>query len=839
MMLPFTGFNKLTLSITLTLKPLFSSLKNIIKGTELQTSLDYPISEIFIDSRNSINHKSSLFFAISGPRNDGHHFIESLYQNGIRNFVVEKDVNLTRIPEANVFKTDNCILALQTFAGKKRQSFKGKIIAITGSNGKTITKEWLGQLMENFFSVYKSPRSYNSQVGVPLSLWPLSEYQDYGIIEAGISKNNEMEKLQQIIKPEIGIFTNIGTAHDEGFENLEQKANQKALLFTSCKTIIYCKDYPEIANALHSLPDVAHKNLIGWSFEDNTGSYYVETEKRRNGTAIRIPFADSFHIFEVPFKDIASLENLVHCLFLLMNEGLPAKLIQNSLRELKSIAMRLEVKQAINQTYIVDDTYNNDLVGLDTALQFFRQQKQFQNKVILLSDVLESGLENAVLYKSVANKIRQENPQLFIGVGSAISSQKELFPENSIFFEQTNDVLDYLKEHPITESVVLLKGARAYHFEKIVQSLALKIHETVLEVNLNAITHNLNFYKSKIKPRVKIMAVVKAFAYGSGSHEIANWLQYQNVNYLAVAYADEGVTLRQHGIYLPIMVMNPTVQSFDLLVQYNLEPELYSIELFQEYANFIRGSASSSKIHLKLDTGMHRLGFEPSELTTLIELLRANSFLKVASVFSHLAASDDAAHNGFSAKQAFTFKKMAEDIIVALNYSPLLHLLNSPGISRFPDFQFDMVRLGIGLYGIDATQLHQEKLQAASELKTVISQIKQVKQGDTIGYSRKGVAHNAMKIATIAIGYADGYDRKFSNGIGKVRINGQLAPIIGNICMDMCMVDITAIDCQAGDEVIVFGKNPNLLELAEAINTIPYEILTNVSERVKRVFYSE
>ncbi len=821
------------------MKPHFSSLKTIIQGTELQTSVDYPISEIFIDSRNSINHKSSLFFAIAGPRNDGHQFIDALYQNGVRNFVVEKELNLSRIPDANVFKTDNCILALQTFAGKKRQNFKGKIIAITGSNGKTITKEWLGQLLENFFSVYKSPRSYNSQVGVPLSLWPLSEYQDYGIIEAGISKNNEMQKLEQIIRPNIGIFTNIGTAHDEGFESLEQKANQKAQLFKSCKTIIYCKDYPEIANALHSLPNVAHKNLIGWSFEDNTGSYFVETESRNNGTAIRIPYADSFHIFEVPFIDFASQENLVHCLFLLMSEGLPAKLIQNGLRELKPVAMRLEVKQAINQNYIVDDSYNNDLVGLDTALQFFRQQKQYNNKVILLSDVLESGLKNAELYKNVASKIHQENPELFIGVGSAISSQKELFPENSLFFEHTDDVLEYLREHALKESVILVKGARSFHFEKIVQSLALKIHETVLEINLNAITHNLNFYKAKIKPRVKIMAVVKALAYGSGGHEIANWLQYQNVNYLAVAYADEGVTLRQHGIYLPIMVMNPTVQSFDLLVQYNLEPELYSIELFQEYANYIRGLSSSSKIHLKLDTGMHRLGFEPSDLSKLIELLRDNSFLKVASIFSHLAASDDAAHNGFSAKQAFNFKKMAEDIIVALNYSPLLHLLNSTGISRFPDFQFDMVRLGIGLYGVDATQLHQEKLLAVSELKTVISQIKHVKQGDTIGYSRKGVAHNPMKIATIAIGYADGYDRKFSNGVGKVNINGQLAPVVGNICMDMCMVDVTNINCQAGDEVIVFGKSPNLLELAQDINTIPYEILTNVSERVKRIFYTE
>lgn len=821
------------------MKPYFSSLKKISEGIDLQIIEDRLISDVFIDSRNALIHKHSLFFAIKGARNNGHQFIDNLYQEGVRNFVVEEEMDPRYFPAANIFLAKSSIASLQSFAGLKRQLYQGKIITITGSNGKTITKEWLGQLMSPFFSVYKSPRSFNSQVGVPLSLWPLSDYQDYGIIEAGISKMGEMEQLQNIIRPDIGIFTNIGTAHDEGFPDLEEKALQKALLFKDCNTIIYSTDYPEVAHALHNLQDLSAKNLIGWSFEDNASSYFVETEERNSTTSIRIPFNEKLYIFEVPFTDFASLENITHCLFLLLNEVIPTKLIQNALVDLKPVAMRMEVKQAIHQNYLVDDSYNNDLVGLDTAIQFFRQQKQYPNKVIILSDLFETGLSDSLLYQQVADKIEREKLTLFIGVGTAISSQKKLFPANSLFFDSTEKLISFLNEQPLKESVILIKGARSFHFENIVKALEQKIHGTVLEVNLNAITHNLNFYRSKLKPRVKTMAMVKAFSYGNGSHEVANWLQFQKVDYLAVAYSDEGVTLRQHGIHLPIMVMNPTVSSFDMLIKYQLEPEIYSPELLQEYTSFVRGKNGSFKIHLKLDTGMHRLGFESTDLNELIANLKENPQFKVASIFSHLAGSDEAMHNGFSARQAFSFKKMAEELIEGLNYRPLLHLLNSPGISRFPDFQFDMVRLGVGLYGVDATQLHQDRLQSVSVLKTVISQVKFVKKGETIGYSRKGVAEKNMKIATIAIGYADGYDRKFSNGVGVVNIKGKPAPVVGNVCMDMCMVDVTDIDCIAGEEVIVFGKNPNLFELASAINTIPYEILTNVSDRVKRIFYTE
>lgn len=817
----------------------FSFLPNILNGDLHQLQKDNTIENIYIDSRSIVTNPKNVFIAIKGDRHDGHDFIGELYNEGIQNFIIDQDINLQNYPQANFFKAYNSVEALQALAGHKRKGFRGKLISITGSNGKTIVKEWLGKLIESVYAVYRSPRSYNSQVGVPLSLWHLNDYQDYAIVEAGISKMGEMEKLEAIIKPEMGIYTNLGTAHDEGFPSLEEKAHQKAQLFKDATTIIFCKDFPEISNALHNLPKIEEKEFIGWSFEDNTSNFFVETEERGNGTAIRIPFEDQFHIFYVPFKDYASLENITHCLLLLLHEGLPIKIIQNTLNDIRPLNMRLETKKGKNNTYLVDDSYNNDLVGLDTALQFFAQQKQYKKRILILSDLLETGLSSEVLYKQLAERIATENLSLIVGIGNEITILENHYDGELIFFKDTASFLEYEKDHPFHEAVVLIKGARKFGFESIVQRLEQKIHGTVLEIDLNKITHNLNFYRSRLKPNVKTMVMVKAFAYGSSSHEIANWLEFQNVDYLAVAYADEGVVLRQHGIKLPIMVMNPDPRSFELLHQYDLEPELYSQEVFKDYAIYTRNQKKQLKIHLKLDTGMHRLGFETYEIDHLKSLLKQNPQLKVTSIFSHLAGSDEAMHNGFSAQQAMSFKKSADEIIDAIGYKPILHLLNSPGISRFPDYQFDMVRLGIGLYGVDPTGLHSGHLKSVSTLKTVISQVKEIKKGETIGYSRMGIAHEEMKTATISIGYADGFNRKFSQGVGKVMINGELAPVIGNVCMDMTMVDVTNIECGPGDEVIVFGENPHISEMAEAISTIPYEILTNISERVKRVFYTE
>jgi len=821
------------------LKIEFSSLQNILKGEVHQLRKDRLIENIFIDSRSTVANSKNLFVAIKGDRHDGHNFIDELYTKGIRNFLIDQEIDIKKYPEANFFKAQDSVIALQSLSAFKRTHFKGKLISITGSNGKTIVKEWLGKLIEAVYSVYRSPRSYNSQVGVPLSLWYLNNYQDYAIIEAGISKMGEMEKLEAIITPDIGIYTNLGTAHDEGFPSLEEKAHQKAQLFKNSSTIIFCKDFPEISNALHNLPKLEEKNFIGWSFEDNTSNYFVETEGIDNGTAIRIPFNEQFHIFHVPFKDYASLENITHCLLLLLLEGLPIKIIQNTLNDMRPLNMRLETKKGKNNTYLVDDSYNNDLVGLDTALQFFTQQKQYHKRILVLSDLLETGLSSDILYRQLAERIANENLHLVVGIGEEIPQLEKYYEGDLLFFPNTKAFLEYEQEHAFHEALILVKGARKFGFEAIVQRLEQKIHGTVLEIDLNKITHNLNFYRARLKPNVKTMVMVKAFAYGSSSHEIANWLEFQNVDYLAVAYADEGVVLRQHGIKLPIMVMNPDPRSFELLHQHKLEPELYSKEIFQDYASYTRNYQSALKVHLKLDTGMHRLGFESHELEQLIDLLKQNPQLKVASIFSHLAASDEASHNGFSAQQALSFKKSADEIIESLGYKPLLHLLNSSGISRFPDYQFDMVRLGVGLYGIDTTGLHPNELKPVSQLRTVISQIKHVKRGDSVGYSRKGVANEDMKIATISIGYADGFNRKFSQGVGKVMIGGKLAPVIGNVCMDMTMVDVSNIDCKAGEEVIVFGDKPSISEMANSIGTIPYEILTNISERVKRVFYTE
>lgn len=817
----------------------FSDLPTIISGEILSQNQNSPISDLLIDSRKPVISEGSLFFAIKGERHDGHEFIQQLYEKGIRQFVVEQDISLVHLRGANIIKVSNAVLALQKIAAARRKKIKGKIIGITGSNGKTITKEWLYQLVSPIYYTQRSPRSYNSQVGVPLSIWSLKKEHEIGIIEAGISRESEMMKLQQVIQPEIGIFTNLGTAHDEGFESSFQKASEKAILFQNAQTIIYCRDYPEVAQAIHDLPGVAEKTLLGWSFEDNNALYYVETQETTLGTQISIPHDNGLHRFEVPFTDYASIENITHCIFYLLFERIPDKIIQNNLNQIKPVSMRLEVKQGIHNSYLVDDSYNNDLVGLDTALDFFNQQTQKPNKVIILSDVLESGQSEEALYHQIAHIINQFKPDFFYGVGKAFIQHEALFEIPSKMVLDTSVLLATLEENPIHESVILIKGARTFQFEKVVDRLQQKIHGTVLEINLDALVHNLNFFRAKLRPSVKIMAMVKAFAYGSGIHEVASLLQYNRVDYLAVAYTDEGVTLRQHGITIPIMVMNPTADAFEKLYQHNLEPELYSLPILQQFSSFARQKNKRLKIHLKLDTGMHRLGFEAHELDDALSVILQNKQLEVASVFSHLAGSDSTDHNGFSAKQAFAFKHMSESISKALNYHPIRHLLNSPGISHFPDFQFDMVRLGIGLYGVDATEKQQSFLRNISTLKTVVSQVKSIKAGDTVGYSRKGVAESNMKIATIAIGYADGFDRSFSNGNGYVLIKGQQAQVFGNVCMDMTMVDVTNIPVEAGDEVIVFGNELSIIEMAKRINTIPYEILTNVSERVKRIFYSE
>jgi Alr-MurF fusion protein len=819
----------------------FSKIAEISGGKTIVFHQDVEITALIYDSRKIILNEGAVFFAINGTRHDGHKYIKELYNKGIRNFIVEKEHPHTykNLPKANVLLVKDTVKCLQEVSAYHRKQFELPVIAITGSNGKTIVKEWLSQLLSSKFNVVKSPKSYNSQLGVPLSVWQMAQTHEIAIFEAGISQPGEMENLQEVLKPTIGIFTNIGTAHDEGFENWEQKVNEKAKLFRGCSIVIYCKDHKLIDQELNE-KYASVSRLFTWSFNHPTADILITSlEKSQSGSVISLNFNDVFLHFNLPFNDDASLENCMHCISFLLYEGFPPADIQMQLNELNRISMRLELKQGVDDCYIIDDSYNNDLAGLRIALEFMNQQKQKEKRTLILSDILQSGIDEKILYKDVARLIESKGIDKIIGIGPSITKYGELFNLRKEFFSDTASFLRQAKRFNFQNEMVLIKGARIFRFEQIVNQLQAKIHGTVLEIDLNALIHNLNFYRSQLHENTKIMVMVKAFAYGSGSFEIAHLLQYHRVDYLAVAYTDEGVALRKHGIKLPIMVMNPSPDTFSKLIECHLEPEVYSLKILHSFQDFLIQNDKHSKIHIKIDTGMHRLGFIQEDLPELIRIVKNNKRFEIVSIFSHLAGADNQIFNDYSHYQAENFKLMSDNLIEKLEINPIRHFLNSAGIIRFPEYRFDMVRLGIGLYGVEVNELHQEKLQSISTLKTIVSQIKNIRKGESVGYSRKGIAEKDSKIATISIGYADGYDRRFGNGRGQVLINGKLASTIGNICMDMTMVDITGIEAKEGDEVVIFGKDLPITELAKIAETIPYEILTNIGERVKRVFYSE
>jgi Alr-MurF fusion protein len=817
----------------------FGKIEEITKAKLLLFHQDLPITYLLLDSRKIISPLSSLFFAIKGKRHDGHRFLKELYDKGVRSFVVENDAvfNLSDLPDANILQVKDSVEALQQVAAFHRSFFDYKVIGITGSNGKTIVKEWLSQLLSKDFNIVRSPKSYNSQTGVPLSVWQMNVEHTLGIFEAGISLPGEMEKLEKVIHPTIGIFTNIGTAHQEGFEDRRQKILEKLHLFENAEVLFYCKDHKEIEREVRI--HYPHLKTFSWSRKEETDLFIKEIIKEGNKTNVQVIYKNHVLSFFLSFSDDASIENLFHCIALLLYFETDPEEIQNRLLNLQQIAMRLELKEGINSCYVIDDTYNNDLAGITIAVNFLDHQKHKADKAVILSDIFESGMKEQELYLNIANLLKEKGIQRLVGIGKTISRNKTLFNPGSKFYETTEEFLKDFNTKDFSDEMILVKGARVFLFERIIQLLQSKVHGTVLEVNLDALSHNLNFYRSKLEPLTKIMVMVKAFAYGSGSFEVANLLQFHRVDYLAVAYADEGVALRENGISLPVMVMNPSYNSFGKMLQYSLEPEIYNFKILYEYIEFLRLRNLSSKIHLKIDTGMRRLGFEEKDLKELTGVLNRNKFLNIASAFTHMAGADEEMHNEFSLQQIYRFKKACVLIEENLGYKVLKHALNSAGIVRFPEAQMDMVRLGIGLYGVEANGLQQGNIETVGTLKTIISQIKEIKTGETVGYSRKGKADKDIRIATIAIGYADGYDRRFSNGKGKVLINGKYCPIVGNICMDMCMVDITDADAHEGDEAIIFGKDLPIYKIAQDIGTIPYEILTNVSERVKRIFYAE
>ena len=819
-------------------------VSEVVGGTTVIKSPDsLLIEDLITDNRKVVHAENSLFFAIKGERHDGHKFVFDCFEQGVRNFVVsEYNDNYSSI-NANFVIVPDALMAMQMLCAFHRKQFPLRVVGITGSNGKTIVKEWLYQLLRPDKTIVRSPKSYNSQVGVPLSVWQINEEHQLALIEAGISKPGEMENLEKMILPNIGIFTNIGSAHDDNFVSLQQKVDEKLKLFSSAEMLIYSKDYNAIHDAIQNsdrLPGTLQ--CFTWSKKTKADLLIGRINKSAEESEIQGVFKNNFLKIKIPFIDDASIENAIHCWAFLLLSGVDQETIENRIQYLSPVAMRLEMKEGINNCSIINDSYNSDVGSLTIALDFLNQQKQHKTRTVILSDILQSGKNEESLYREVAELLTAKNVDRMIGIGEAISRQQKVFHLPKKFYNQTEDFLRDFSALSFNDETVLIKGARFFGFEKITKALQQKAHETVLEINLNALVHNLNYYRSRLKPSTKVMAMVKAFSYGSGSFEIANTLQFHHVDYLAVAFTDEGIELRKAGITMPIMVMNPEVQSFESMIHYKLEPEIYNFRLLNQLQELLQRTSAepdSFSVHLKLDTGMHRLGFEENDISELIVRLKNNRNIRIRSVFSHLVASEEPEHDSFTKTQVEKFRRMSDPIIQAFDYPVLRHLLNSAGVIRFQEAQFEMVRLGIGLYGFAATSHEQAHLQNPATLKTTISQIKNVPANETVGYNRSGKLKRDTLVATVAIGYADGINRRLSNGVGRMSINGKRVPIIGNVCMDMCMLDITDISAKEGDEVIVFGAEIPVTEMAKSLGTIPYEILTNVSQRVKRIYFQE
>ena len=803
-----------------------------------------------LDSRKIIDAPNTIFFAIKSSHHDGNKFIEGLYAKGVRNFVVsDKNINVNNVPLANVIVVRNTINALQSLAAHHRMLFANlTVIGITGSNGKTIVKEWLNQLLEESFSIVRSPKSYNSQIGVPLSVLNINQSHNLAIFEAGISEPGEMTRLEKIIRPSIGCLTNIGQAHDEGFNSRAQKINEKLQLFVHAKQLVCCTDDKEIKKAIFGFRNkinVGSKNLelFTWGKSADNRLQILSANKTKDHTRIKAIYENVIISIMIPFTDEASVENAINCwcILLLLNKN--DSLTRKKFEFVYPIAMRLELKQGINHCTIINDSYSNDMHSLEIALNFLEQQKQNKKHTVIISDILQSGKRPMELYKDVAKLFKQRKINKLIGIGiDIISMQLEFsFLKEKYFFKNVEEFLEGFEDINFHDETILIKGARSFGFEEISRKLEQKAHQTILSINLTAIVHNLKQYQSLLTPGVKIMAMVKAFSYGSGSFEIASVLEYNKVDYLAVAYADEGVELRKAGITLPVMVMNAEPSTFESIISNSLEPEIFSFNILNEFANFLKSSGINFyPVHIKIDTGMHRLGFTSDDMDALGDLIKGSSLIKIMSVFTHLVAAENVKEDEFTFEQAKIFENCCIKIEDALGYKFIKHIANTAGITRHPGLLMDMVRLGIGLYGIDSNNKMQSNLKNVTTLATTISQIKKVKAGDTVGYGRNARLQRDSMIATVRIGYADGYPRNLGNGVGKMVLNGKFVPIVGNVCMDMTMLDITEHHiAKEGDEVIVFGETLPLNLLASWAQTIPYEIMTGISQRVKRVYFEE
>lgn len=813
-----------------------------ILGSKPVTLKNFTISQLLTDSRSLFYPKETLFFALETANNDGHKFVHELYDLQVRNFVVSKmQPEWEEYKDANFLEVKNTLDALQKLAIHHRNRFSIPVIGITGSNGKTIVKEWIYQLLQPVYNVTRSPRSYNSQLGVPLSVWQLDEDTEIGLFEAGISQPGEMEKLEKIISPSIGILTNIGDAHQENFKTLKEKCLEKLELFTNCEVIICEEDDRLIEDCM--MEACLSQKRFTWSKSAN-GSSPLRIEKQiKDAESSQIIYSILGLEFtvEVPYTDEASIKNMTTALAVALYLHVPIEIIKEKMTKLEPVAMRLDVRRGKSGTIIINDTYNSDINSLRIALDFLvqRANNTDKKKTLIISDILQSGVQHKSLYGRVFELIQQKDIDKIIGIGPVIIQQQDIFKEReSYFFTSTDEFIKSGMWSKLNNEIILLKGSRDFGFEHISELLEKKTHETVLDIDLDAIIHNFNFYRSKLKAETKIICMVKADGYGTGSSEIAKTLQHHKCDYLAVATAEEGVLLRREGIKLPIIVLNPEVNGFDDLFSNNLEPEVYNFRILEAFIKESQNRGITNyPVHLKIDTGMHRLGFTENDISQLGNILNKQKGLRIQSVFSHLAASESWNFDEFTHQQIETFKTIVSLIEKECPYPFMKHILNSAGIERFPEEQMDMVRLGISLYGVSASGL--EGLRNVCTFKSTILQIKNVPHDETVGYGRKGTLDHDARIATIRIGYADGLSRQFGSGNGKVLVNGRFAPFVGNICMDLSMIDVTDIDVKEGDPVTIFGQDLPLIDLAKAINTIPYEILTSVSSRVKRIYFKE
>jgi alanine racemase len=812
------------------------SLKQIaqITNSDFFGKTDYPVSLFLNDSRALQSATDTLFIALKTGRNDGHQYIDNLAGRGVKSFLVSVDFDRSAVqhPDVSFVVSADPLKALQDLAAHHRRKFSIPVIGITGSNGKTVVKEWLYQLLKQAYAICRSPKSYNSQIGVPLSVLNLNDTHTLAIFEAGISKPGEMQKLRAIIQPTMGVLTSIGSAHDEGFESREQKIAEKLKLFSECeKVVIHGLDKKDLS------PELLKKTLV---VSDHEGAdLKVETQ----GEQLKLMYLSEIHSLRIPFSDAASIYNASTCAAVLLLLGRRLPEITKKLEQLQPVALRLEIKNGIQNSLLINDYYNSDLDSVKIALSYLQQQNRRARKIVIVSDIEQSGISPAILYRQLADLFQLNKVDLVVGIGQEISRHKPLFKANSLFFQDTQNFISQFRSisYQFSDASILLKGARSFGFENISRVLQLKSHDTVFEVNLNRLTDNVNYYRSLLNRDVQLMCMVKAMGYGSGSTDIAKTLQHIGVNYLAVAYADEGVELKQAQINLPVMVMNPEEDAFDDMISYGLEPELYSFNVLHAFARRLDGMgiAEPYPVHIKIDTGMHRLGFEEKDLDQLCAELKQLPGLRVKTIFSHLSASDNPAFDNFTRQQMRVFEKAAARLEQALGYTTIKHLCNSAGITRFKEAHYNMVRLGIGMYGIGANPAEQSCLENVGVLKTRISQIKEVDKGETVSYNRSGKIEKKTRIATLPIGYADGFSRLLGNGRHGVYIRGAFCKTVGNICMDMCMVDITGATCSEGDEVIIFENAGQIQLMAEALQSISYEVLTNVSARVKRIYVQE